>query len=147
MNPLRAWLAEFLLIRGFFTGPTGRPLYSYQVSSDEFAKLRELLRVNRSLALHPVQSEYWARGFCLFVAECYRREYDASVGGWSWRGFEQTLECSFSMPQRIELVTTGLERYWKRPIRRRPSGRDWLGSLFLEGGLPWLLVQSETHGG
>lgn len=146
VNPVKAWLIEFLFIRGLFKGPTGRPLYSYQVTPGEYSKLREILSAYRASAFLPTQNDSWAACFCLFVAESFRREYDASEGGWAWSIFEKRLKCNFSQQQHAELVTKGLEKYWKRPIRQRERGRDLLGSLFAEGGLPWLLVQSESHG-
>jgi len=145
INSVKAWLAEFLLTRGCFQGATAKPLHSYQLTSDEFVSLNAILTESRGYAFHPVFGAAWAAGFCLFVSECYRREYDAS-GGWSWSGFERKLNCDFNPQQRTKLVTIGLKNFWKRPIRERSNGRDLLGSLFLEGGLPWPLVQSETHG-
>lgn len=144
-NPIKAWLAEFHLIRELFKGPNGKPLYTYQVTSDEFAELRERLAKSRHYATHRVHEGSWAAGFCLFVAECYRREYDGHQG-WSWVYFEKRLGCSFSPSQRSNLVARGLEGYWKRPIRQRERGRDLLGSLFLEGGLPWPLLQRKDNG-
>jgi hypothetical protein len=147
-NPLKAWHSEFLLVRGLFKGPSGQPLYAYQVTSDEYRKLRELLTSTANKALDPVHGGKWAALFCLFTAEWFRREYDASEGGWSWNGVEDRINSSFNPIQRASLVTSGLEGYWQRPIHYRENGRDrdLLGSLFAEGGLPWLLVQSDTHG-
>ena len=144
-NPLKAWLAEFLFTRGMFRGPNEKPLYGYQVSEHEYLSLKEELRQNFELASHPIYSGNWAACFCLFVAEYFRREYDAQDGGWSWAGPEKRLGHNLSTQQHATMTSKGLE-YWGRPIRQRECGRDWLGSLFAEGGLPWMLVQSETHG-
>jgi hypothetical protein len=108
-------------------------------------ELRQLLEDNRKHATHPVLGVHWAACFCLFVAECFRREYNASSGSWAWASFENRVQCSFSPQQHADIVEKGL-KYWIRPIRQGERGRDLLGSLFAEGGLPWLLVQSETHG-
>jgi hypothetical protein len=147
-NALKAWLSEFLLVRGLFNGPLGKPLYTYQVTSDEYRQLRELLVATANKALDPVHGSKWAALFCLFTAEWFRREYDASEGGWSWNGVEEKINTNFNPNQRANLVTSGLEGYWKRPIhyRENRANRDLLGSLFSEGGLPWLLVQSDSHG-
>ncbi|MDA8175492.1 MULTISPECIES: STY4851/ECs_5259 family protein [Acidithiobacillus] len=145
-NPLKAWLSEFLLVRGLFKGPSAQPLYAYQVTSDEYRTLRELLTLTANKALDPVHGGKWAALFCLFTAEWFRREYDASEGGWSWNGVEDRINVHFNPSQRARLVASGLEGYWQRPIHYRENGRDLLGSLFAEGGLPWLLVQSDTHG-
>jgi hypothetical protein len=144
-SPIKAWLAEFHLVRELYKGPNGKPLYTYQVTSSEIAKLRELLAGSRHNATHPLHGKVWAAGFCLFIAECYRREYDGSQG-WSWVYFEKRLGCSFSPQQRSNIVASGLEGYWKRPIRQRERGRDLLGSLFFEGGLPWPLLQRKNNG-
>ena len=147
-NPLKSWLAEFLLIRELYNGPSGKPLYNYQVTAQEYDELRTLLTTYSQQAFHFHYEHGWAAGFCLYISECYRREYDDRESGWAWAWppFEKRLGCNFTPQQRAVLVTTGLEGYWKRPIRQRERGRDLLGSLFAEGGLPWLLVQSDSHG-
>ena len=80
-NPLKAWLTEFFFIRGLFRGPNEKPLYGYQVSEQEYLSLKGALRQNFALASHPIHSGNWAACFCLFVAEYFRREYDAQDGG------------------------------------------------------------------
>lgn len=147
VSPVRAWLAEFLFIRNILKEPPGWPLFRYQVTPGEYRELEQILRDNRTHAVHPTYGLSWAAAFCLFVAECFRREYDAKDGGWAWAGFESRLNCRFTPQQHGELVRQGLNQYWKRPIRQYQDGRDnLLGSLFTEGGLPWPLVQSESHG-
>lgn len=147
ISPVRAWLLEFLFVRDLSEGPSGLPLYRYQVAPSEFRELEEVLRLNHGHASHSTYGLSWAAGFCLFVAESFRREYDATDGGWAWAPFESRLGCSFTPAQHGELVRQGLNQYWKRPIRQYHGGRDnLLGSLFIEGGLPWPLVQSESHG-
>lgn len=42
-------------------------------------------------------------------------------------------------------MTAGL-KYWGRAVRRHDRANDYLGSLFAEGGLPWSLISSPTHG-
>ncbi|MCG8537788.1 MAG: STY4851/ECs_5259 family protein [Pseudomonadales bacterium] len=142
----KAWLSEFLLSRGEFKGPNGQPLYSYQVTQEEFEQLQALLLEHREDISSPARKSLWAACFCLYVSERFRRDYDASEGGWSWTGFENKIKCEFNPSQRKELVTLGLGQYWKRPIKQRKHSNDYLGSLFAEGGLPWKLVQSDTHG-
>ncbi len=144
-NPLNAWLSEFLLIREHLRGPTGQPLYQYQVTADEYSALRDLLRMHRDLQGHYLYGDAWASAFCLFVAERFRREYDGSDEGWSWIPFERQLDCKFAIQDRAHAVERGLE-FWRRPVRRSEDRRQLLGSLFLEGGLPWSLVQDDSHG-
>lgn len=143
VNPIKAWLAEFFLSRCLIK-PTGQPLYTYQVTESEYADLRQLLMNNlKQYMAHPVHKDYFAACFCLFVSEQYRRNYN---GNWSWNGAEEELGIIGITPaQHGKLASQGL-LYWQRPVRQRETGRDWLGSLFAEGGIPWPLVQSETHG-
>ncbi|SEJ66331.1 hypothetical protein SAMN05216201_113100 [Pseudomonas linyingensis] len=141
-NPLKAWLSELLLNRELFKGPTGKPLYSYQVSEEEYQSLLTLLKQQLRKLDNPVHATHLGACFCLFVSEQYRRNYNSS---WSWSGAEAGLGITLTPQQHAALTSDGL-RYWCRPIRFRENGRDWLGSLFTEGGLPWPLVQSESHG-
>lgn len=138
----KAWLSELLFNRAMFKGPNGKPLYSYQVTESEYQSLIELLNSYFKRGLPPNCSEYLAACFCLLVSEQYRRDYNCI---WSWSGPEALLGTSLTAQQHASLTYSGLT-YWKRPVRVRESGRDWLGSLFTEGGLPWPLVQSESHG-
>jgi len=141
----KAWLKEFLFVRGMITGADSSPLYSYHVTDEEYAALPSILRQSLLDIDSPSHSQYWSAAFCLLVAEKYRREYDGSNLGWSWKGFEKPLSIALPSNRHSEIVKKGLE-FWKRPIRNRSNGHDYLGSLFDEGGLPWRLVQSETHG-
>ena len=143
---MKAWLSEFLFVRECFTGSTGKPLYSYHVTLEEFQALKRLLTLNLNFALYPIRGKHWSAMYCLFIAERFRRDYGNDEGDWSWEWAEKPLGCNFTQSQRSEFVTYGLESYWKRPIRRTEKGRNFIGSLFLEGGLPWPLIKSETHG-
>lgn len=142
---LKAWLSEFLLIRANF-GATGKPLYSYLVDYEEFQALKRVLNANMRNAFHSVKARHWAAMYCLYISERFRRDYGQNSGEWSWEWADKKLGCDFSHQQHARLVELGL-KYWKRPIRQSSSGRsNFLGSLFLEGGLPWPLIKSETHG-
>ncbi|MFA1602664.1 STY4851/ECs_5259 family protein [Alcaligenes faecalis] len=141
-NPLKAWLSELLFSRELFRGPNGNPLYTYQISEEEYKSLLELLKQEFKKRSNSLHAMYMGACFCLFVSEQYRRNYN---GSWSWSGAEEELEILLTPQQRATLTNEGLA-YWKRPIRVRGNGRDLLGSLFTEGGLPWPLVKSESHG-
>ena len=146
VNPMKGWLAEFLLTRGYFSGPDGQPLYSYQLTGDELGELVSRLKVNVEMANDVVYRGTWAACYCLFVSERYRRFYDAGSGGWSWQEFDELIGLRVTAPAKAKIVEDGLVKYWKRKIIVSEKGRDLLGSLFLEGGLPWQLVQSDNHG-
>ncbi|ATD59961.1 hypothetical protein CNX70_07015 [Janthinobacterium svalbardensis] len=143
-NSVKSWLGEFLLLRGL-SRPDGRPLHAYRVTETEYEELHALLLATWR---NPQPRPRWAAVFCLFIAECYRREYDAGGDGWSWKTFECRIgaRVTFTIAQHAEFTDDGLAGYWKRPIRLRASGRDLLGSLFAEGGLPWMLLQADGHG-
>lgn len=141
----KAWIKQFLFVRCLFDGPKSHPLYQYQISDDEYAELPTMLKQSIQDLENPTCWTYWSAAFCLFVAEKYRRDYDGSNLGWSWRGFEKPLVIKLPTSLHGRIVKQGLN-FWNRPIRARANGYDYLGSLFDEGGLPWRLIQSETHG-
>jgi len=145
-HPVRSWLGRFLFKRRLSV-PDGRPLHAYRVTEREYAELPELLYTNRGDVGRDMQHRQWSAAFCLFVAECYRREYDASGSGWSWTVFEKRIgkQLAYTAAQHAEFTEEGLG-YWKRPIRERVHSRDLLGSLFVEGGLPWVLLQDDANG-
>lgn len=138
---LRDWIGSYLNNRGL-SGPSGWPLYSYASKESELSFLAALLSTNTSSLHSPVYKVYWAAGYCLFIADKYRRDYQAS---WSWQAFDNELGVHLQPNEHIELVKLGLS-YWRRPVRYRTHGADYLGSLFAEGGLPWRLLKSEQHG-
>lgn len=138
---LRGWVDSFLKQRGL-ASPSGLPLYSYATTDNELQMLSVLLSVCSEERDSVISGTYWAAGYCLFVAERYRRQYDAN---WSWQAFDSELELSLQPVEHKGLVERGLG-FWGRHIRYRSNGADYLGSLFAEGGLPWKLLQSEGHG-
>ena len=136
------WLNKFLDSRQLDSGPDGRALYLYRVESSEYDALRKMLAAAKSEIEHPIYGGYWAAAFCLYIAETYRRDFR----DWSWLAFEQPLSIELNHSQRKEAVKKGLS-YWRRELRVRETGwNDYLGTLFDEGGLPWRLVQSDSHG-
>lgn len=139
----QTWISEFLFTRAMFKGPNGKPLYSYQVTEEEYFQLVSLLKTS-CFNIHPsfTKPHPTAACFCLFVAEYYRRFYNSS---WSWSGPEQKLGLTITQEDRSVLVKRGLE-YWGRELKTQENGHSYLGSLFAEGGLPWPLVKSDQHG-
>ncbi|MGV5003644.1 STY4851/ECs_5259 family protein [Shewanella xiamenensis] len=137
------WISEFLFTRAMFQGPTGEPLYAYQVTEEEYEQLIAILK-SACFDTHPAftKPHPTAACFCLFVAEYYRRYYNSN---WSWSGAEDILAIKLAQDDRATLVKRGLE-YWKRELKTQDKGYNYLGSLFAEGGLPWPLVGNEQHG-
>tara|TARA_Y100000782_G_scaffold111396_1_gene139449 strand:- start:841 stop:4593 length:3753 start_codon:yes stop_codon:yes gene_type:complete len=138
----KLWLEQFLSVRELGTAADGRALYLYRVSNFEYESIPGLLSGAIDERRHPIYSGYWSSVFCLYIAETYRRDYR----DWSWSAFEEPLGIELNHADRKGAVNKGLS-YWKRELRIRDTGwSDYLGTLFDEGGLPWRLVQSDSHG-
>ncbi|PWC18961.1 STY4851/ECs_5259 family protein [Brenneria corticis] len=138
------WLAKFLTRRGL-KKTDGRPLYEYHATSDEYADLKRLLReIGQPEKLK--NDKGYAACFTLFCSEWYRRDYGRDCG-WSWDPIHTALGVSLSPSELSVLMPKGLEGFWERPIRFYESERrNFLGSLFSEGGLPFkLLKQSDSR--
>ena len=140
-SPAMHWITSFLAARGLEKS-TGSPLYRYHVTEEEFCELAEVIRYSFHQMHSPTYGIYWAATFCLYVAEQYRRDYQKD---WKWLSFESILNIELSAADHAEVVSKGLS-FWNRDIQRRMHGKDYLGSLFSEGGLSWALIQSEQHG-
>lgn len=133
------WVTEFIKRRGLSV-PDQRPLYEYQATTDEYQDLKGLISEVADANGFSRDSAACA-SFSLFCAEWYRREY-LREDGWSWEGIWQSIGFQFSAQELAKIVTRGLDGYWKRPIRFYESERrNFLGSLFSEGGLPFLLLK------
>lgn len=137
----KAWLDAFLKRRGR-SAPSKLPLFSYSTTENEFQLLVAVLSASVEEWSSPTFRKYWSAAYCLYVSEQFRRDYDAN---WSWKAFDDALGVVLDPAEHKELVIRGME-YWSRPVRYRAHGADYLGTLFAEGGLPWKLVQNESHG-
>ena len=139
-----SWLTKFLTHRGLKITDS-RPLFEYHATSDEFEELKRLLRdVGQAGGLK--NDKGYAACFTLFSAEWYRRDYER-IHGWSWEPIYKVLALSLSSSELSHIVPKGLEDYWRRPVRFYDSERrNFLGSLFSEGGLPFkLLKESDSR--
>lgn len=133
------WLKAFLQRRGLQV-PDQRGLYEYHCSLGEYHDLQHLLR---ELATFDAVVKDTAACSCLvlFCSEWYRREY-LREHGWSWEPIWQALGFSLSPADLGKAIPKGLESYWKRPMHFYESERrDFLGSLFSEGGLPFQILR------
>lgn len=135
---MHGWLSRLLSRRDLRT-PDQRPLYAYQLNSDEYAEL--LVRLREVASFDGVARDpAICAAFCLFCAEWYRREYRVE-DGWSWDAIWKRLDHEFSAPELARLIPKGLDKFWQRPIRFYESERrNFLGSLFSEGGLPFKVL-------
>ncbi|APG16348.1 hypothetical protein A3780_01760 [Kosakonia radicincitans] len=133
------WLTKFLTRRGLKKADS-RPLYEYHATSDEYADLKRLLReIGQPEKLK--NDKGYAACFTLFCSEWYRRDYGRDCK-WSWDPIHAALNISLSHSELGLVVPKGLEGFWERPIRFYESERrNFLGSLFSEGGLPFKLLK------
>lgn len=135
------WLNGFLQRRGL-QRPDQRALYEYHSSSEEYRELQYLLS-----SLNSFDAAVNDTGGCaclvLFCSEWYRRQYRADHG-WSWEPIWQVLGYRLSAIDLSKAIPRGLEGYWKRPVHSYESERrNFLGSLFVEGGLPFQVLREE----
>lgn len=135
------WLNGFLQRRGLHR-PDQRALYEYHCSSEEYLELQYLLS-----SLGSFDTAVSDTGCCaclvLFGSEWYRRQYQADHG-WSWEPIWQVLGYRLSAIDLSKAIPRGLEGYWKRPVHSYESERrNFLGSLFAEGGLPFQVLREE----
>jgi hypothetical protein len=137
------WLTAFLNRRSL-KQPDQRPLYEYHVSNEEYGDLKRLLSERGNMASFSNDKSANAC-FTLFCAEWYRREYERDCG-WSWDPIWSTLGFTLSAGELRRVVPKGLEEFWDRPIRFYESERrNFLGSVFSEGGLPFRLLKQSNN--
>lgn len=146
------WLREFLQARQL-QQPDERMLYRYQTSKIEYEQLKTLLTQYVATQLEGdglserllLKDQYFAACFVLFCAEWYRREY-RSEWGWSWKPIFKELGFCLAATIRGELVSIGLEGYWKRELSIYSNERrNILGSIFREGGLPFSALRESGN--
>lgn len=136
-----SWLKQFLMHRGM-TQPDQRPLYAYQCTAAEYEDLLGLLKRSGTGPTGFGSRDERAL-FVLFGAEWYRREHVQAVG-WSWDGIWHRLGFRLEQKAVEDAVEGGLVAYWKRPLHHYGSGhRNFLGSVFSEGGLPFKALQRD----
>lgn len=138
-NSPATWLRSFIRRRGL-DSPDGRALYLYHSKHEEYEELKRLLGLTeRKLPI--VDDRNASACFVLFGAEWYRREY-LRRDGWSWDPICKMLGRRVPPLQLPKVMHNGLERYWRRPLHfYNSSKRDFLGSIFGEGGLPSSLLR------
>ena len=136
------WLNSFLQRRGLQTAD-GRGLYEYHCSYAEYLDLKQVLKAAAG-SNGSVRDLAACACLVLFGSEWYRREYQSSCG-WSWEPIWTALEFRLSAAELSTAIPKGLEGYWKRPIHSfiESERRDFLGSLFSEGGLPFQVLREE----
>jgi hypothetical protein len=138
------FLAQLLVSRDL-NSVTAEPLFTYQLQQNEYQELKQVVvtflpKTNLSSQKHKA----WAACFVLWCSEWYRREYQAG-DGWSWSAIWQELDFELNASVISETIPLGMKSYWQRPIRFYTERRNFLGSVFIEGGLPFQLISSKDN--
>lgn len=144
VNSPRVWLNRFLTQRSL-SSPNGNPLFSYQMTYNEYKDLGEIVKLFQpKTSISQSKHKDWSACFVIWCAEWYRR--DCCSKKWEWYSLWKKLGFELDHSQRSEIIPLGLESFWKRPIRRYESdSRNFLGSIFIEGGLPFRLISSKDN--
>lgn len=147
LHPLTEWKIGFLRGRDLVR-PSGAPLYSYRMNTEEFEQLKLLLRqrINaymQSASLTDIAERVSAFPalFVLHAAEWWHRRYDGS--GWSWEPIMADLGLTASdwgPSQRGACIEKGLQD-WGLQVSNS-NGLRYLGSIAFQGGLPMELLAS-----
>lgn len=127
--PSRHWNAAFLLKRGLHS-PDGRPLHQYRMTDQEYVELRQNVRLSTARLLQ--EDGPAASMFVAFCAEWFRREATTLFLKWD----SVAAEILRDLPDHTKrnLTSIGLG-YWKRPLIRSETSREFLLTLALEGGI------------
>jgi len=138
------WLNVFLNKRQLEQANPSRPLYTYQTTTDEYRELKTVVINFDPKTKLGTKHKYWCACFVLFCSEWYRRLYQ-SDDGWAWQGIWDELGFEKDAGERETIVKLGLEQYWGRPILHYTHRRNFLGSVFSEGGLPFQLISKSDN--
>lgn len=139
---LNKWFNSYLDARQLIEAD-GRPLYAYHTSNIEYEELIKILQLHCRTEDLDVSKALGA-AFSLFCAEWYRREYEQNYG-WTWEPIWKLLGVTFTSNELEESITKGLVGYWNRSVHiySETKRRNFLGSLFSEGGLPFKMLHLE----
>ncbi|OQP44439.1 hypothetical protein A4H97_08655 [Niastella yeongjuensis] len=130
------WYNLFLHTRDLSI-PSGQPLYSYKIKQPEFFDLTSTLRDNRP------ELPYWDCCFVLFATEWWRKFYEG--GPWTWDPILKYIgHPNLPVADRNRFVSNGF-RKWKRPLNERLNGKDFIGTVIIECGLPLKVLESEHY--
>lgn len=142
------WFQEFSEKRGINEVISGQFLYKYHISLKEFEALKLIFQ--RMCSCNYLELSFSARremGAALLMlgSDFYRRAYNRD---WKWEALWSYLDVEIADSAiRSELVIHGLA-YWDLPKIEVQKGknRDFLGTIFKQGGLPLVLVSNpEDH--
>jgi hypothetical protein len=127
INPASQFLRTFLKERNLVASKKDKPLFTYQMTQEEYDQLKLLVQTLQRHQLTDDVTCCSAGAFVLFAAEWYRREYDGS-SGWSWQGLEQILGYGLDHLDCKKIVIDGLQKYWQRSVKNfETNHKSWLG--------------------
>jgi hypothetical protein len=138
------WLNVFFDKRQLEQANPSRPLYTYQTTIEEYHELKSVVINFDPKTKLGSKHKDWCACFVLYCSEWYRRLYQ-SDDGWAWQGLWDELGFEKDPGERETIVNLGLEQYWGRPILRYTHSRNFLGSVFSEGGLPFQLISKSDN--
>jgi hypothetical protein len=137
------WLSQFINDRGL-NSASGNSLFSYQMTLEEYNILKDIVVEYEPKINLSIKHKEWCACFVIFCSEWYRRLYQAD-DGWAWQGIWDELRFKKDASERETIVKLGLEGYWQRPILCYTARRNFLGSVFSEGGLPFQLISKPDN--
>ncbi|MFJ5486144.1 STY4851/ECs_5259 family protein [Hansschlegelia beijingensis] len=135
------WLQALLAARGL-QKPDGRPLYRYRISDAEYDTAKHLIRT--LVAGGGLSRESGAGAiFVAYCAEWFRRESNSTFLKWDDPAPDLFSNVHYQTKQR--LAEAGLD-YWKRPLRKSDTAREFLVTVALEGGVPVRVLRDGSGG-
>lgn len=139
------WIAAFLESRKL-DSPDGRALFAYQVDQQEFHHIAKCLSYSAALGIQNIETRLpkWDALFVLYASEWWRRNYHG--GAWSWESIITSLDLStseFNHTTIRNIVSKGLKK-WKRDLLKNSQGRQYLGTVIFEGGIPLGLLKQQS---
>ena len=131
-------LSEILDDSGGLATPDGRPLFSYNYSSEAHSRLGSILPARLSIGQTLTET---SAAFVLWASEHVRANF---LGGQlTWSFVFDGLGVAEDRQLAVSLVDQGL-KWWHRKVRTTETGiRQYLYSLMSEGGLPQALLQQQ----
>lgn len=134
-------LLKQILTRNNIPQPDGRPLFAYEPTADEMARLAKLLRFRVESGQRLVST---GQAFVLWASERIRTEFPGGKLSWDFV-FGGLALPPLDLASTYWLVEKGL-RSWGRSVRRFDQGsRAFLYTLLAEGGLPNAALQEASR--
>ena len=134
---INKWIDDFLNEREE-SGFTGKLVYQYKITDEEFSKLKISLELDL-FELCDIESYSFTAGLVLYCCEWWRREYEGS--NWSWTPILESIGAKTPNPVlRKKIIEKGLKRL-KRPLLKSQGGEnEYLGTIAFESGIPRRLL-------